>query len=153
LDVVDIGDLAALSARAKALEIRVAELRELARTLAGDASVTWTAMQEWARAAVRSPVPVEPDVEIIQAWGCPNCGRIDAPKPCLGICIRRPGMVADVMEYRQLAARSEEAATADRLLSGLAHIVASVTPRPGREELTMATLRSRAGELLGRLAA
>jgi len=129
----------------------VAELCELARVLAGEAPVTWTAVQERARAALRLPGPVVPDVEIIEAWGCPVCGRIDAPRQCLGICIRRPGMVADVSEYRQIAARCEQAATADRALSRLAHLAASITPRPGHVELTTATLRGRARELLDRL--
>ena len=53
-------------------------------------------------------------------------------------------------EYRRIVAGVERAATVDRALSGLATIVANTTPRPGREELTAATLRSRARELLDR---
>jgi hypothetical protein len=151
LDLVAADDLAALSARLEALEARVAALLELVHTFVGDAPVGWTALQEQSRAALRLPVPPEPEVEIIEGWGCPRCGRIDVPRQCLGICVRRPGMVADASEYRPLAARSERAATADRALGQLATLVAVVTPRPGREELTTATLRSRARELLERL--
>lgn len=150
LDLVDIDDVVAVATRAEALELRVAELRELARALAGGVRDAWPALRERARAALRLSVPAQPKVEIIEGWGCPDCGRVDAPQPCLGICIRRPGMVADASEYRQFAARSQPMDAADRELSKLAHIVAAVAPRPGREELTAATLRSRARDLLDR---
>jgi hypothetical protein len=149
LDLVDAGALATLAARSEALEVRVAALRALARTVAADAPPGWTAIHAQARAALRLPVPAEPEIEIIEAWGCPVCGRVDAPRPCLGICVRRPGTVADVREYRELAPRAERARAADRALSGLAHILATVTPRPGREELTTARVRSQARDLLG----
>jgi hypothetical protein len=79
----------------------------------------------------------------------PRCGRIDAPRPCLGNCVSRPGTVADMSEHRQLSAGLEQATTVDLAPSGLATTVANVTPGPGCEELT-ATLRSRARELLDR---
>jgi hypothetical protein len=148
LDLVDVDDLAALAARTEAVETRLAALLELTHTLGGEAPITWTAVRERARAALRLRVPAEPEVEIIEGWGCPTCGRIDAPQQCLGICVRRAGMVADAHEYRALATRSERVATADRALSALARIVAGLRPRPGREELTTATIRSRARELL-----
>jgi hypothetical protein len=150
LDVVDVGDLAAVASRAEDLEERVTELRALARMLASETPLSRPTAQERARAALRMPVPAEPDVEIIQAWGCPDCGRIDAPQPCLGVCIRRAGLVADISEFREFATRCEELVAADQALSGLARTVATVTPRPGREQLTTAILRSRARELLDR---
>jgi hypothetical protein len=105
LDVVDVGDLAAVASRAEDLEERVTELRALARMLASETPLSRPTAQERARAALRMPVPAEPDVEIIQAWGCPDCGRIDAPQPCLGVCIRRAGLVADISEFREFATR------------------------------------------------
>jgi hypothetical protein len=150
LVVVDVSDLAAVASPAEDLEMRVAKLRGVARTLASDTPADWPTVQESARAALQLPVPAEPDVQIIQAWGCPECGRIEAPQPCLGICIRRPGLVADASELQEFAERSEELAVADRALGDLARTVASVTPRPGREELTAVALRSQARQLLGR---
>jgi hypothetical protein len=148
LDLVDAGALAALAGRAEALEVRVAALRDVAHTAAADAPPGWSVLRERARVALRLPVPVEPEIEIIEAWGCPVCGRVDAPQPCLGICVRQPGEVADAAEYRPLTRRTEQAATADRALERLVRLLATVTPRPGREELTLAQVRSQARSLL-----
>jgi hypothetical protein len=149
LDLVDAGALAAFATRTEALERRAAQLRALTALLVADAPPAWSEVRERARTATRLPVPAAPDVEVIEAWGCPRCGRIDAPAPCLGICVRRPGEVADVREYRQLTDRAERAAADDRVLGELARVVASVRPRPGREELTVQAFRSRARDLLG----
>jgi hypothetical protein len=152
LDLVDVDDLVAIATRAEALEERVAELREVARALVEDDSVDWTQVRERARAAVLLAVPEAPEVDVIDAWGCPRCGRVDAPQPCLGICIRRPGLVADVAEYREYAAHAERVAESDRALSAFAHVVGGVHPRPGREQQTVEGLRGRARELLDRTA-
>jgi hypothetical protein len=149
LDLVDIVDLADVAERTEALEDRVAALRELALAVAGDRPFAWAAVHERAREAIRLPVPPEPDIAMIEAWGCPRCGRIDAPQPCLGVCVRRPGAVADVSEYRAFAERSAQLAAEDQTFTGLARLLATVTPRPGQEEPTMAAVRSRARELLG----
>ena len=148
LDLVDAGDLQALSAATEAREVRIVALRELAHTLAAGAPVSWTALRDRARAALRLPAPDMPDIEVIQAWGCPRCGRIDAPQPCLGICVRRPGTVADVREYRQLAPRAATVAAADKALTRLARLLLTVTPRPGREDATLAALCAQARQTL-----
>jgi hypothetical protein len=152
LDLVDVADLVDAAERVEALEARAAALGELVLIVAADAPFVWAEVRERARAAIRLPVPPEPDVAMIEAWGCPRCGRIDAPQPCLGVCVRRPRAVADVSEYRRFAARSEQLAAEDRTLTGLARLLATVTPRPGQEESTVLAVRSRARELLDRSA-
>ena len=133
LDLVDVDDLVAIATRAEALDDRVAELRAIARALVDDDPVDLAAVQERARAAVLIAVPEAPEPEVIEAWGCPRCGRVDAPQPCLGICVRRPGLVADVSEYREYAAHAQRMAETDRTLSPFGHVVGGVHPRPGRE--------------------
>ncbi|HEX5813027.1 MAG TPA: hypothetical protein VFY38_13030 [Pseudonocardia sp.] len=152
LDLVDIDDLVAIATRAEALEDRIAALRETVCALAADDPMDWTAVQERARAAVLIAVPEAPEVDVIEGWGCPRCGRVDAPQPCLGICVRRPGLVADVAEYRDYAGHAQRMAETDRALMAFAHVVGGVHPRPGREQQTVASLRSRARELLERTA-
>lgn len=149
LDLVDVDDLVAIATRAEALEERVAELREVARALI-DEPVDWTGSQERARAAVLIAVPAAPEVDVIEGWGCPRCGRVDAPQPCLGICVRRPGLVADIAEYREYAAQAQRTAEVDRTLSAFVHVVGGVHPRPGREQQTVESLRARARTLLER---
>ena len=150
LDLVDVDDLVAIATRAEALEERVAALCETVRALAEDDPVDLTVVQERARAAVLIAVPEAPEPEVIEGWGCPRCGRVDAPQPCLGICIRRPGLVADVAEYREYADRARSLAGTDRALTAFAHVVGGVRPRPGRERQTVESLRSRARQLLDR---
>jgi hypothetical protein len=152
LDLVDAADLQALSAATEAREVRIAALQELAETVAAGAPVGWPALQDRARAALRLPAPDVPDMEIIQAWGCPRCGRVEAPQPCIGVCIFRPRMVADVREYQQLAPRAEQAVAAERALSGVARLISIVAPRPGREEATLAIVRARARHALHQMA-
>lgn len=147
LDLVDVDDLVVIATRAEALEERTAELREVARTLLDD-TVDWDAVRQRARAAVLMEVPAAPEVEVIEGWGCPRCGRVDAPQPCLGICIRRPGLVADIAEYREYAAEAQRLTEIDEPLAAFAHVVAGVRPRPGREQQTVESLRSRARRLL-----
>ena len=150
LDLVDVDDLVAIATRAEALEERVAALRETVRGLAEDDPLA--AIQERARDAVLIGVPEAPEPAVIEGWGCPRCGRIDAPQPCLGICVRRPGLVADVAEYREYAAQAQRTAETERPLAAFAHVVAGVHPRPGREQQTVESLRSRAREPLERTA-
>ena len=152
LDLVDVDDLVAIATRAEALEERVAALCETVRALAEDDPVDLTAVQERARAAVLIAVPEAPEADVIEGWGCPRCGRVDGPQQCLGICIRRAGLVADVVEYREYAAHAQRVAETDRALSTFARIVAGVRPRPGRERQTVENLRARASELLERTA-
>jgi hypothetical protein len=146
LDLVDAADIKALMAATEAREIRIAALRELAETVAAGAPVDWAALRDRARAALRLPapdLPAVPEIEVVQAWGCPRCGRVDAPQPCLGVCIFRPRTVADAREYRQLAPRAEQAATTDRALSGIARLISTVRPRPGQDEATLTAVRAR----------
>ena len=110
LDLVDVDDLVAIATRAEALDERVAELREVARALVEDDPVDWSAVHERARAAVLIAVPEAPEADVIEGWGCPRCGRVDAPQQCLGICIRRPGLVADVTEYARTRGTASGAA-------------------------------------------
>jgi len=97
IDLVDAVGLDSLANALGALERRLAALRKVAEALVGEHGGAWPALRREARDALRAnPAPdaVE-DVELIQAWGCPSCGRIDAPQPCLGVCIRRPAFVVD----------------------------------------------------------
>src|SRR4051794_35507955 len=50
------------------------------------------------------------------------------------VCVRRPGAVADASEYRRFAERPAQLAADDRALTGLARLLAAVTPRVGRGE-------------------
>jgi hypothetical protein len=104
LDLVDAGDVDALAAHVRGLQRRVRALRALGEA----AGAPPHELRERARAALRLSVPPRDATPIVEAWGCPDCGRIDAPRPCLGVCERRPLLMADAGEYRRLAREADE---------------------------------------------
>lgn len=139
LELVDAGPVDELAAHVGGLRRRVEGLRALAEEPALPAE----ALREHARAALRAAVPPrDRDVRVVEAWGCPACGRIDALQPCLGVCLRRPLLMADAGEYRRLATVADALAEEDRGLTRAALLIANVRARAGHEQSTDAALRA-----------
>jgi hypothetical protein len=144
LDLVDAGAVDALGEHVQALAARVDALRALSR----EPEAPLPVLRHRARSALQAAVaPRDPDVPIWQGWGCTECGRIDAPQPCLGVCLRRPVLTADAGEYRRLEALADELAAEERELSRVARLVAHVNPRPGFEKETTDGLRALLAEM------
>ena len=61
-------------------------------------------------------------VERIQGWRCIGCGKVDAPRPCIGVCQDRPVELVQAGDYDALRARAEE-------LEAFAKLIAHLTPR------------------------
>lgn len=86
--------------------------------------------------------------EAATTWWCPECGGIDAPQPCLGICVWRS------VEWvkRSLYESERQQALADharaRALRELMRRIAYVTPRPGQWQRNWQALQAQA-EALG----
>lgn len=79
------------------------------------------------------------EIERRKVWECIGCGRIDDPRPCVGICRDRK------VEYVL-------AADHDRQVQALASIVRTIaltTPREGQCLAHWAALRARARAALG----
>ena len=137
LELVDAAPVDELAAHVDGLRGRVVALESL-----DDAAASLPELRERARDALRVAIPArDPDVEIVEAWGCPDCGRVDAHRPCLGVCERRPLLMADAGEYRRLAAIADDLAADERRLARAARMIATVRPRPGREAETESALR------------
>jgi hypothetical protein len=113
-------------------------------------------LREQARAAIRAHehgypavserLTVEP--EPVVSWWCEHCGGLDAPAPCVGVCIRRPAQWANLEAVR----RQREAAAAGqenelRLAQAVRPLVLT-RPRPGRELQHWRALRETAGRSL-----
>jgi hypothetical protein len=77
----------------------------------------------------------------IQGWQCIGCGKVDAPRPCVGICQDRKVELVDAVEYDALLARVHE------LEQALA-LIARVTPREGALMASWLALQQRARRLL-----
>ena len=78
------------------------------------------------------------DVARRKVWECVGCGRIDDPRPCVGIC--RDQKVEYVL-----------ASEHDRALAELREVVrtiATTSPRPGQAERHWKALQARARKAL-----
>ena len=105
-----------------------------------------------ARAILATHGQVEPrlrelaaqSIEPVVGWWCPRCGGVDAPQPCLGVCIRTPVRWANAGRARETQARAVALlARTDELLAVLA-LVAHTRPRPGQEARHSRAVRQRA---------
>jgi hypothetical protein len=84
----------------------------------------------------------------VTAWWCSMCGGIEAPQPCIGVCIRRPAEWVNRTAYD----RERDAAQADRererRLRDLLRRVAFITPRSGQWRQTWHVLQAEARQSL-----
>lgn len=161
IELVSAGDYDQLVASAAARRARVREFRAVAEELAGasPAEGTWQAayqaLQQSARSALRRPgLPAgRPDdllspVRTVVVWRCPDCGGLDAPQPCLGVCIWRPVQWVDAASYEAGRSRALADRDAEQRLAGLLRTLASVTPRTGQWEQNWHALQRRAQDAL-----
>ena len=65
------------------------------------------------------------------AWWCSACGGIDAPQPCLGICIWRPVEWVNRSTYQQERERALSDRERERCLRELLRRIVSITPNVG----------------------
>ncbi len=87
-------------------------------------------------------------VEVIDGWRCIGCGRVEASRPCLGICQDRR---ARLVELSALVEAIDEAQALEARLAKLMDFVRSVATtraKPGAEDKTLSALRARAQEAL-----
>jgi hypothetical protein len=109
----------------------------------------YRAAQIAARAALRAtPVDSRLDAALAEpaepttTWWCERCGAIDAPQPCLGICIWKPVEWVSQSLYADARDRTLHAHDAEQRLRQLLRRLASVTPRPGQWEPTWHALHA-----------
>ena len=134
--------LQASRARAQALRIVV---RPLTRKAPGDAEAAYRSLQAAARVALHeqpAPAPLPEPASVVTTWWCPRCGGVDAPQPCLGICVWRAFEWVAAEPYGELRAQAESALAEELRLRRALGRVAAVTPRAGQWERGWAALVS-----------
>lgn len=80
-------------------------------------------------------------VETIEGWRCIGCGRVDAPRPCIGVCQDKRVELVLAEDYAEVAWRVQQ------LEEALA-LIARVTPKPDKLEASWLALQARAKALL-----
>lgn len=149
LDLVEAAELVPLWERRAAIEQRSDALQRVAEEFAADPQGAWDRAREAGHDALKLVVPPQPPAaSVIAAWGCPSCGRVDAPQPCLDVCIRRPVEMADAAEYRELVADLAAAAARERALAEVVRLIVHVQPRADALERSRDALQDRAFAVL-----
>jgi hypothetical protein len=161
LELVPASDYDEAQIQGDAAAAGIDKLRPLLETVAGaDGADPAHALRDLAapaRAALRDapsiPVAAEEDEEIdsVVAWWCARCGGIDAPQPCIGVCISRPVEWASLQSFE--GERDRRARLVDELreVTDVVRPLGFVTPRPGQEERNWRALQARARRALNAL--
>jgi hypothetical protein len=82
-------------------------------------------------------------IQRIQAWQCIGCGKIEAARPCIGVCQDRSVELVDGATYDAAIARIDQ-------LEGLLRQFVMTTPREGEWAQSWRILQQRTRELLVR---
>ncbi|HWK26909.1 MAG TPA: hypothetical protein VNS09_10115 [Solirubrobacter sp.] len=151
LDLVEGGEHAAGIARLEADERALADLRAVVArcALGGVGAEELSALRARSRAALRLLGPAPEAAAVITAWACDFCGRIEAPQPCIGVCIRPETTMVTAAEHAAVLER--DAAVREELerLSTFARRVAWTSPRPGALDRHVQALQAQASTLNG----
>lgn len=128
---------------------------------AGDVERAYRSVQAEARAALRDhPESGDDDaswtrpVEPTASWWCPECDGLDAPQPCIGVCIKRPAEWVNHDVYERERKQALDGLEIERRLRRLVRHVAFVTPRAGQWERGWRVARAEAldcAEMLNRV--
>lgn len=81
-------------------------------------------------------------IERIQGWRCIGCGKVDAPRPCIGVCQDRKFELVAAADFDALRMRVQA-------LEGALALIARVTPREDRLADSWQALQGLARRLLG----
>ena len=158
LELVSGGDYDELTAAAAACRVRIQGLGavagELARTEPGpdEWRVAYPALQQSARSALRHPGPAPGDrdddllspARTVIVWRCQDCGGVDAPQPCIDVCIWGPADWVDAVSYESDRSRAVFDREVEQSLAGLLRRFAFVTPRDGQWERSWRAFQSQA---------
>jgi hypothetical protein len=143
-------------ARAEVFRSVVAELARL-QPAGEDWEGAYRTVQATARANLhRYPSVVGQDIQFEEAaepvttWWCAECSGLDAPQPCLGVCIWRPVEWVSRAVYEHQRKRTLAEREAELRLRGLIRRVALITPREGQWERGWQVLQAEAQAALKR---
>jgi hypothetical protein len=117
----------------------------------GEWAAAYQALQQSARLALRRyrPGPGDrddlfPPAQIVVVWRCQVCGSVDAPQPCIGVCIWRRAEWVDASRYELERSRAIADYEAEQPLVGLLGRLAFATPRATQWERSLRALQAQA---------
>ena len=92
-----------------------------------------------------------PAAGTVTVWRCPDCGSVDAPQECIGVCIWHPAEWVEATAYEAERLRAAADLDTERALAGLLRTLAYVTPRAGHWEQSWRALQAEARRAGARL--
>lgn len=84
----------------------------------------------------------------VDAWQCIGCGRVEAARPCIGVCQDRKVRFVEAGEYEAVAGALADERERASALRALVRQLAWSTPRGGDWESSYRALQARARALL-----
>lgn len=158
LELVSGGDYDELTVAAAACRVRIeglwAVVGELTRREPGlgESRIAYEALQTSARSALRRFRPADggrdderlSPAESVIVWRCQDCGGVDAPQPCIDVCIWGPADWVDAASYESGRSRAAVDREVEQSLAGLLRRFASATPREGQWERSGRAFQSQA---------
>jgi hypothetical protein len=97
-----------------------------------------------ARPPIENAPQAAPPDERSEIWRCACCGQVEAPKDCLGVCIRRKADFVLAPTHDELAARIDGLEGESRALTALARLIAWSAPKAGQTEAARLAFRKEA---------
>jgi len=88
------------------------------------------------------------EIEVVEAWQCIGCGRIEAPQPCIGVCQDRKVRFVDAASHEAALARLREARRDAAAVEGFVRRLALTRPREGEWERSYRTFQEQAQRAL-----
>jgi len=82
--------------------------------------------------------------ERVKVWQCVGCGRIDGPRPCVGICRDEKVEFVHASDYEEAEAKLERASRDARTLQAVLRRIVATTPRNGEWERSYRALQDEA---------
>jgi hypothetical protein len=110
-------------------------------------------LRDGARRALRDSGRAEPRTDwdspaTVTGWRCAQCGNVDMPQPCIGVCVWRPADWVSFALYERQLRLAEPDLLAARSLSGFLARAATVTPRAGEWQRNLDAFRTQARAVL-----
>ena len=92
-------------------------------------------------------------VEVIDGWRCIGCGRVEASRPCVGICQDRRARLVELDDFVAALEHAESSGARASALENFVRLIAATRAKSGGAEATLAALQTRARAVLASLAA
>ena len=89
--------------------------------------------------------------DYIQAWQCIGCGKIEAPRPCIGVCRDRKILMVAKDEHERALEELARVRSLVRVAVDMLGRVAHSTPREGQWERSYCALQEQARAAIAKL--